>query len=192
MTVLPTPPGRLLTVAEFAALGEDDQCRWELQEGNLTLSPSPTPRHVRASGRLLIQLDPQMPDDVCVLQDIDIDLQLTAPSRPGWVRRPDLVLVTKRAMDRVEREGGLLRADEIQLVIEIVSPGSRRIDRVVKRGEYADAGIPRYWIVDLDEPASLLPLHQAGELGYANDHEATGTFTTTAPYPLTINLNDLT
>ncbi|MGI9092850.1 MAG: hypothetical protein ACR2FF_05285 [Mycobacteriales bacterium] len=41
MTALPAPPGRLLTIAEFAALGEDDRYRWELQEGNLVMSPSP-------------------------------------------------------------------------------------------------------------------------------------------------------
>ncbi len=41
VTALPAPPGRLLTIAEFAALGEDDRYRWELQEGNLVMSPSP-------------------------------------------------------------------------------------------------------------------------------------------------------
>lgn len=94
-------------------------------------------------------------------------------------------------MERVECEGGLLRADEVHVIIEIISPGSRRIDRVIKRAEYADAGIPRYWIVDLDPPISLLPLHQAGELGYANDHEATGVYTTTEPFPMTIDLGRL-
>jgi Uma2 family endonuclease len=36
------------------------------------------------------------------------------------------------------------------LVDEIVSPGSRRTDRVTKAYEYAKAGIEHYWIVDLD------------------------------------------
>jgi Uma2 family endonuclease len=33
---------------------------------------------------------------------------------------------------------------EGNLVVEIVSPGSHRTDHVIKRGEYADAGIPHY------------------------------------------------
>lgn len=94
-------------------------------------------------------------------------------------------------MDRVRAEGGILRAAEARLVVEIVSPGSRRMDYVTKRGEYADAGIGHYWIVDLARPASLLACHQAGELGYADDGERTGTFTTTEPYPLTIELDRL-
>jgi hypothetical protein len=75
--------------------------------------------------------------------------------------------------------------------VEIVSPGSKRMDYVIKRGEYADAGIPHYWIIDLDPPMSLLACHLAGELGYADDGERTGRFTTTEPYPLTIDLDQL-
>lgn len=35
MTKLTQPPGRLLTVADYAALGEDDRSRCELQEGSI-------------------------------------------------------------------------------------------------------------------------------------------------------------
>ncbi len=37
------------------------------------------------------------------------------------------------------------------LVMEIVSENNRRHDLVTKRDEYARAGIPEYWIVDLEE-----------------------------------------
>ncbi|HKS47785.1 MAG TPA: hypothetical protein VJT49_22260 [Amycolatopsis sp.] len=37
---------------------------------------------------------------------------------------------------------------------------------MVKHGEYADAGIPCSWIVDLDEPLSPAACHLAGEFGY--------------------------
>ena len=42
------------------------------------------------------------------------------------------------------------------VAVEIVSPGSRSADTTAKRIEYADAGIPSYWIVQLvqdDGPA---------------------------------------
>lgn len=191
MTALPEPPGRLLTIAEYAALSEDDRYRWELQEGNLVMSPSPSPRHMLASGALRDQLISRLPHGVRVIQDVDIDLQLAAATEPGWSRRPDLVVVDQTAVDRVESEGGLLRAAEVRLAIEIVSPGSRRMDYLIKRGEYADAGIGHYWVVNTDRAASLLAYHLAGDLGYADDSEVTGVFTTTEPYRLTITLEHL-
>ena len=50
MTAVPEPPGRLLTVDAYAALGEDDRYRSELQEGNLVISPSPAPDHMIVMG----------------------------------------------------------------------------------------------------------------------------------------------
>ena len=40
MTALPQPPAQLLTVAEYAQLGETNTGYTELQEGNLIMSPS--------------------------------------------------------------------------------------------------------------------------------------------------------
>jgi Uma2 family endonuclease len=83
------------------------------------------------------------------------------------------------------------RAADVVLAVEVLSPGSRRLDRVLKRAEYADAGIPHHWIVDLDEPASLIACHLAGEFGYVEDGAVTGVFRTTEPFPVEINLDAL-
>jgi len=39
------------------------------------------------------------------------------------------------------------------LAIEIISPGTETIDRETKRDEYAQAGIPEYWIIDPEAKA---------------------------------------
>jgi Uma2 family endonuclease len=44
-------------------------------------------------------------------------------------------------------------------VIEIVSPGSEAMDEVIKRREYASAGIPQYWVADRDD-AQTATLYQ--------------------------------
>ncbi|MGH4024962.1 MAG: hypothetical protein ACRDRV_10290 [Pseudonocardiaceae bacterium] len=59
-------------------------------------------------------------------------------------------------------------------MVEIVSAGSRRMDHVIKRGEYADAAIPHYWIIDIDRPVPLLACHLAGEFGYQDSGAAVG------------------
>lgn len=195
MTALPEPKNppepRLLTVAEYAALGETESGYTELQEGLLLVAPSPRPNDNIASGELFAQLRPQTPADLRVIQDIDVDLELALPDKAGFVRRPDLVVVDRAATARIDAEGGLLRAADIRLVVEIVSIGSQRMDHVVKRGEYADAGIPHYWIIDLDQPASVVVCHLAGEFGYQDSMTAIGKVTLDEPFPMTIDLDQL-
>lgn len=190
MPAHPEQSAHLLTVAEFIEF-EDDSHRWELQEGNPVMSPFASPKHMIASGELRDQLKRQVPADHRVVQEVEIDLQLGQPWEPGTVRRADLAVVAKNALDRVEHEGGLVCADDLLLVIEVVSPGSQRMDRIVKRGEYADAGIGHYWILDIDEPVSLLPMHLAGDLGYAEDGEVTGVCTVGGPFQASLRLDEL-
>ncbi|MGQ0775822.1 MAG: Uma2 family endonuclease [Pseudonocardiales bacterium] len=191
MTAVPEPPGRLLTVDAYAALGEDDRYRSELQEGNLVMSPSPAPDHMIVMGRIFVQLDEQLPTGLQVIPDIDVDLELAPRGKPGFVRRPDLVVAHRAAVERIRRDGGILRACEVLVAIEIVSPGSYRTDHVIKRGEYADAGIPHYWIVDLDAPVTLIACRLAAEFGYQDADPVTGRFVTTEPFPVSLRLGGL-
>ncbi len=191
MTAQPLPPTHLLTIGEYAALGEDLHGRTELQEGNLVMSPSPTHRHMIAVANLLMQLAPQLPGHMQLIPELDVDLELAQKDQPGSSRRPDLIAVSRTAVDRLDNEGGLIRASEVILVIEIVSAGSRRMDNVTKRGEYADAGIEHYWIVDLDKPVSLVDCHLTEQFGYQDSGPSTGTFTTSSPFPATIDLDRL-
>jgi Uma2 family endonuclease len=188
MTALTQPPGRLLSIADYAALPEDDRNRWELQEGNLVRSPSPTPRHMVAAAELYTQLRNQLPGDLCAVPDVDLDVELSPAGQPGTARRPDLVVVRRSEFVRVDREGGLLRAAETLLVVEIVSPGSRRTDNLIKRGEYADAGIPYYWIIEVAAPVTLVACHLAGEFGYQDGGAVTGVFETAQPFTVRVDL----
>jgi Uma2 family endonuclease len=185
---VPVGEPRLLTVAEYLALGETEPGYDELVEGRVVVSPSPVPDHNHAAFRAAVQLEPQLPSELEVLLDLDVNLELAPPDAPGFTRRPDLIVVRRSARERVRREGGIIRAAEVVVVAELVSPGSRRTDHVAKRADYADAGIPHYWIVDLDEPVSLIACHLGGELGYIDAGAATGVFTTTEPFPVRLDL----
>lgn len=191
MTAVPEPPGRLLTVDAYVALGEDDRYRSELQEGNLVMSPSPAPGHMIAMARLLVQLDQELPSDLLVIPDVDVDLELAPRGKPGFVRRPDLIVAPQSALGRAHRDGGILRACDVLVILEIVLPGSYRTDHVIKHGEYADAGIPHYWIVDLDDPVTLIDCHLAGEFGYQDASPVTDRFVTTEPFPVSLRLDGL-
>lgn len=66
--------------------------------------------------------------------------------RPAMIREPDIVLMLKGHESRMGEDCW----EGADLVMEVVSddPESRRRDLEVKRQEYAEAGIPEYWIVD--------------------------------------------
>jgi Uma2 family endonuclease len=190
MTAFSVPAGRLLTVADYLALPETDE-RFELQGGSLVMSPSPKPRHQDAMFWLVERLRMQLPQQFRVTGAVDVDLALAQPDAPGFVRAPDVVVATLDGVQRVEREGGVLRASDVVLAVEILSPGSARIDRTLKRAEYADAGIPHYWLVDISDRPSLVACHLAGEFGYADASPVTGVFVTDAPFPIRIDLDQL-
>jgi Uma2 family endonuclease len=48
----------------------------------------------------------------------------------------------------------LFGADALAAV-EILSPGSRRLDRILKLAEYAEAGVPAYLVVEPGPPVVL-------------------------------------
>lgn len=182
---------RPLTVAAYLEIGEVTSGYTELAEGRLELSPSGIWRHNRTGNKLCWAFEAQMPAHLATTTDIDVDLQLAPADAPGTVRRPDVVVVRREAAERIDRKGGVLRASDVVLAVETLSPSSRRLDVRVKRGEYADAGIPHYWVVDLDAPVSLIAHHLAGELGYMEAGAATGVFRTSEPFPFEIDLDML-
>ena len=191
MTALPVPL-RPLTAAEYAGLPEDSDHDYELQDGHVIKSAKPIPDHQNAVGELYVQLRPQIPQNLKVLLDVDLDMELAPPTQPGTVRVPDLAVVTHEAFLRVRREGGFLRAAECVLAIEVHSTTTRRTDQVIKHGEYADAGIGHYWMVDLLGGPALTACHLGGAFGYVDEPPVTGTFTTQHPFPARVELAPLT
>ena len=180
-----------MTAVEYAALPEDPDHDYELQDGHVIMSAKPIPRHQRACAELYVQLRTQMPAHLQALVDVDVDLELAPPTHPGTVRAPDLVVVTREAYRRVDEEGGLLRAAECVLAVEIQSPGSYRVDQRIKYDEYADAGVRHYWMIDLLGGPSLVACHLGGPFGYVDAAPVTGVFTTQHPFPLGVDLEAL-
>lgn len=83
---------------------------------------------------------------------------LAAPARvrlwPGKHREPDVFLLLSNSGKRIYEQ----YVDGADLVMEVVSGGPRDRDRdlVEKRQEYAQAGIPEYWIVDPETETVLV------------------------------------
>jgi Uma2 family endonuclease len=67
----------------------------------------------------------------------------TGPKLPG--RAPDILFVAKKNLHRLRKTSVAGPAD---LVVEVISPGSRGVDRGDKLYEYEKGGVPEYWLLD--------------------------------------------
>ena len=119
-----------------------DRCKRlvEFTDGRIEELPMPTFTH-QAMLALLYRLfhahlDPS--------EGVVVFAALRLRIREGKFREPDLLLLRDRSDARC-RDRYWLGAD---LVAEVVSPDDPDRDLVVKRADYAEAGIPEYWIVD--------------------------------------------
>ena len=142
-------PQHPITLEDWEALPEDSANKLEVAEGMLVMSPRPLFRHQRAGMRLGTRFDEQLPQELTGLTDVEVVIAY----EPLTIRAPD-VIVTRTEL--YEDDPARCEAADVLLAVEILSVGTRRVDRVLKFSEYAEAGIPQYWIVDLDDPTSLL------------------------------------
>lgn len=182
VTALPFDPRHYYTVAEFAALPEDTSYRYELQEGTIVVSPRPSYDHMIVSGELYRQLRPQLPGNLAVAQELDLDLQLATPR----VRVPDLMVVSKSGAHR----NSMIRASDVALCIEIISPGSVDLDSKIKPMEYADAGIPNFWLIDPRPPVTAT-IYRLIDADYEESQRAEHRFAVMEPCELSVDLDAL-
>lgn len=125
------------TVAEWLELNEQgDGNRYELLEGGLLVSPSPSYEHQYAADSILVALRAAAPADLRVVSAVAVELQA---GETGMI--PDVVVVRHKTGRRLTP----LPVSAVVLAVEVVSPSTRRKDRQVKPAEYAAAGIPAYW-----------------------------------------------
>jgi Uma2 family endonuclease len=134
----------VLTYADYAAIPNDGK-RYELHEGDLWVTPAPGTRHQRVVGELFILLAQHVkrrqlgqvfvsPVD-CILGDTS-------------VVQPDVVYLGRDRLTAISDRG---IEGPPTLVVEVLSPSTIQIDRIVKGQLYAKHRVPYYWIVDAEQ-----------------------------------------
>ena len=120
--------------------------RYELIDGELLVTPAPGVMHqvaVTALWRLIADYVEREALGVTLTSPADVEL------REGTIAQPD-VFVVPLGMFATERKPEWRDVTALVLAVEIISASSVRADRVTKRDLYLDAGVPDYWVVDLD------------------------------------------
>ena len=130
--------------AEMVRTLPDDGKRYECVDGELLMSPAPSFPHQRIVLGLYVRLREYLarqPVGEAVVSPADIELDRHTLVQPDVFVVPIGAAGPPRSWRDVE---GLL------LAIEVLSPSTARYDRIVKRGKFQRAGVPEYWVVDLD------------------------------------------
>lgn len=139
------------TAEQYLLLTDQTNRLIEFTDGSIEVLPMPTENHQAISRFLFLAL-------LAFIQRIGGDIfyaPLRVQIRPGKYREPDLMLLRSKS-DARRQNRYWLGAD---LVVEIVSPDNPERDTVTKRADYAEAGIPEYWIVNpVDESITVLTL----------------------------------
>ena len=136
------PAPRPWTYADLVAL-PDDQLRHELIDGEHLVTPSPATGHQIILMNLIRLLLPYLDEHrLGQLLSAPFDIKLSLFT----VLVPDLVYFTSARFARSVNEKHATAAPD--LVVEILSPGTRRRDKGRKRAIYDREGVHEYWIVD--------------------------------------------
>ena len=149
--------GIILTYDDYAALPDDGR-RYELHEGELSVTPAPSPGHQDGVLELAIVVREHVKTrglGKVYIAPIDCILSDTT------VVQPDVVYVDATKLDLITSRG---IEGPPTLVIEILSPSTAQIDRRTKMALYAKFGVPHYWIVDQD--ARRIEAYGLAERGY--------------------------
>lgn len=130
-----------LTYEDYAAMPDDGR-RYQLIEGEIEVTPAPSSPHQRVSRNIELILGQHVKKrklGATYYAPFDAILSKNTVVQPDilFVSRERLKLVSERGI-----EGGP------DLIVEILSPKTRRVDRVSKMRVYAKAGVREYWLVD--------------------------------------------
>ncbi len=141
----------LWSVEQYLALTQQTHRLIEFTDGVIEALPIPTEKHRAISLFLLLSLLAFVRPRGGVVFYAPLRLEV----RPGMFREPDLLLLVHGDDPRRQNEYWL-GAD---LVVEVVSPDQPGRDIDEKPRDYAEAGIPEYWIVNpLNDTITVLAL----------------------------------
>jgi len=130
-----------LTYPELRLMPDDGK-KYELIDGEVFVTPSPSEKHQRVLANLLVSIHNHV-------HARKLGRAYIAPFDVVFGEKtalqPDLLFVSAKRLGIIGPEYVLGAPD---LVVEILSPYRQSYDRVTKLEQYAQHGVTEYWVVD--------------------------------------------
>ena len=139
-------PAKKLSYQDYLLLPEEQGYRFEILEGVLVKDPSPNVMHQRVTRRLQRILEDYFRDADPEGEIFNAPLDVTF--HDSTVVQPDVFYVSgkQKVIIKDARIDG-----PPALVVEVMSPSSRRKDRLQKMKIYQGVQVQHYWLVNPDE-----------------------------------------
>jgi Uma2 family endonuclease len=135
---------RLLTYDDLCQTPDDGK-RYEIIGGELIVAPAPNVSHQDVVSYLhgsIWRYLQQLPQPLGKIYTGPLDVRLS----PHDIVEPDLLFIRQDRLDILD--SGSYAMGPPDLVVEVISPSSRKTDPGAKLRLYARSGIPEYWLVD--------------------------------------------
>jgi Uma2 family endonuclease len=158
-----------------------DAPRVELVDGRMLPLPSPRIDHQEVSGLLWLWLRTHTPKDRWrVIQAVGVAVAT------NHTFEPDVLLIDR------DVDPGLhyLAPEQVGLVVEIVSPGTKRRDRIEKPAEYAAARIKHYWRIELD-PVQVYAYRLTPQGAYELVADSAELLELAEPFPVRLSISEI-
>ncbi|MDQ2806579.1 MAG: Uma2 family endonuclease [Chloroflexota bacterium] len=144
----------LWSEAQYLRLTDSTSRLIEFTDGQLEVLPMPTDKHQAIIEELLELLRAFIRPRGGVARSSALRMRV----RPGKYREPDLLALR----DRTDPRRGNRLWHGADVVMEVVSPDNPERDTQEKRQDYAEGGVPEYWIVN-PQDATITVLELVGE-----------------------------
>lgn len=141
----PRYPGLRMSADEYFAL-PNDGFWYELVDGLVCMSPSPTPRHQVIATEIVGQIWAFLRDHPVGRVYCELDVNLgKGPGGGDLVYRPDVMFIRAERLANQKLDRVRMAPD---LIVEVVSSASGAYDRRTKFGDYERHEVGEYWIID--------------------------------------------
>lgn len=159
----------------------DDGHRYELIDGALIVTPAPAPLHQYVVANLLDLLRAARHDRTYAVVGAPLDVAIS----DSTVMQPDVLVAYAADFTRRDLPKAPL------LAVEVLSPSTEHIDRMLKRSRFETAGCPSFWVVDPKEPSLVAWTLVDGK--YAEEVAVTGgeVYHAELPYPVDVVPDEL-
>lgn len=130
------------TYQDYLTWSEEE--RYELLDGEpVMMSPSPSREHQRIAGEVYRQIANYLLEKPCQVFAAPFDVRLNANEADDLVFQPDILIVC----DEKKLEDGKCCNGAPDMVIEVLSRSTAKMDRFHKLQRYLSFGVREYWIV---------------------------------------------